>query len=285
VQAIEVLRPHAVVVVHPLLTHPAAAARRLAGRVNHVPLVTVITDLVTVHRLWTCPEVDHFVAGTPFAAEAVADTGVAPARIHVLGVPVSPQFSRLNISARDMRARLKLDPDQPVVLVMGGGEGVGDLYGVVVALASRRPDAQLVVLTGRNGRLRQRLEARAWPGKVRILGYAGIVAELMTAADVIVTKPGSLTIAEACATGRSLVLLPPLPGQEDGNVAYIVDAEAGLATREPDEAAEAVDHLLRLPAKRWEMSQRAARLGQPRAAARVLDFVQGLMLATSVPRW
>lgn len=278
------LSPAAVMAVHPLLTYPAAEARRQLAPTGALPLLAVVTDLVTVHRLWMCPEIDQFVVGSPYAAEAVLRSGVPPGRVHRLGIPVSPQFGRMNVTAREMRTHLGLDPDQPVILVMGGGEGAGSLEGITAALAGAHKDSQFLVVTGRNERLRRRLGRRTWPAAVRVLGFADTIPQLMTAADVVVTKPGSLTIAEACAVGRPLVLLPPIPGQEDGNVAYVVDAEAGLGTRTAAEAVEAVGFLLHSPGDRWEMGQNAARLGQPHAAARILDLLQGLVLAAESRR-
>lgn len=280
--AIAALRPDALVVVHPLLTHAADAARLRARRADDLPLITVITDLVSVHRLWVCSGVDHFVVGSPSAADALAELGVPPPRVHYLGVPIRHQFAALDAPARAMRSQLDLDPERPVVLLMGGGAGVGALRVAALELARRLPQAQLLVVTGRNVRLRRQLEARTYSGSMRVLGYVDSVAELMTAADIVVTKPGSLTIAEACARGRPLVLLPPIPGQEDGNVAYVLGAEAGLAVRRPAEAVEAVRYLLHSPEQCWEMGQRAARLAHPRAAQRTVDLVQGLVLAAEV---
>jgi processive 1,2-diacylglycerol beta-glucosyltransferase len=104
------------------------------------------------------------------------------------------------------------------------------------------------------------------------------VAEFMAAADVIVTKPGSLTVAESLAMGRPLVLGRPLPGQEEGNVGYVVKAGAGLHYRSPGEAGQAVAYLLKDPAARWEMSRSAMRLARPRATERTLDTLQGMVL-------
>jgi processive 1,2-diacylglycerol beta-glucosyltransferase len=94
----------------------------------------------------------------------------------------------------------------------------------------------------------------------------------------VVTKPGSLTVAEALAMGRPLLLGRPLPGQEEGNVPYVVEAGAGLAIRTPTEAADAVEYLLGDPATRWEMGQRAARVSRPRATERTLDLLQSHLL-------
>jgi UDP-N-acetylglucosamine:LPS N-acetylglucosamine transferase len=188
-----------------------------------------------------------------------------------------------------MRARLDLDADLPVVLLTGGGDGAGRLPETARALAAVEaaaagPRFQLVVLAGRNQRARRELEAQAWPMPTRLHGFVPNIAEYMTAADVVVTKPGSITISEALALGRPLLLGRPLPGQEEGNVRYVVAAGAGFAYRSPAEAAEAAAFLLANPAARWEMGQRAARASHPRATERTLDLLQGLLLRAEAQR-
>jgi UDP-N-acetylglucosamine:LPS N-acetylglucosamine transferase len=139
-----------------------------------------------------------------------------------------------------------------------------------------------VVLSGRNHHARNELEARRWPMPFVCKGHVSNVADYMTAADLVVTKPGSLTVAEALTMGRPLVLGRPLPGQEEGNVPFVVESGAGLAYQSPAEAADAVEYLLGDPATRWEMGQRAARLSRPRATERTLDLLQSLLLRAEV---
>ena len=286
--AIERLDADAVVSVHPLVNHVVARARARLGR-PRMPLTTVITDLVDVHRWWVTPEVDQYVVGSDIAAGRLLDLGIPPHKVNVLGIPIRAEFGATNVAARDMRRRLGLDEDLATILLMGGGAGAGRLpqtARAIAGLAGRRgvPRFQLVILTGRNRRARIDLEAQRWPVPTSIYGLMSNIVDFMTAADVVVTKPGSLTVSEALAVGRPLVLGRPLPGQEEGNVPYVVDAGAGLAYRSPAEAAEAVAYLLHDPAARWEMGQRAARLSRSRAAERTLDVIQSTLLRAEVAR-
>jgi UDP-N-acetylglucosamine:LPS N-acetylglucosamine transferase len=281
VAAAQRMEAEALVSVHPLVNHVMVRARRRLGR-PVLPLLTVVTDLVDVHRWWAAPEIDQYVAGSDLAARTLEAYGVPPQKIAVLGIPIRREFQQVETSAREMRQRLRLDPDRTTILVMGGGDGAGGIVDVVRAIAALyekgAPPFQLVVLAGRNERARHRLEARPWPVPVRVHGIVGNVAEHMIAADLIVTKPGSLTVSEALAVGRPLVLGRPLPGQEEGNVAYVVERGAGLHYRSPQEAADAVSYLLAKPDLRWEMGQQALRLSRPRSTERTLDLLQALML-------
>jgi UDP-N-acetylglucosamine:LPS N-acetylglucosamine transferase len=218
------------------------------------------------------------------AAETLLRLGVGPSRVAQLGIPIRRQFSDMDRSAREVRATLGLDLDAPVVVLMGGGDGAGriaDTARAIGALADQGlPPFQLVVLTGRNRRAREALAAHTWPAPVSATVHGTIqnVAEYMTAADVVVTKPGSLTLSEALAMARPLVVGRPIPGQEEGNVRYVVESGAGLHFRNPEEGAGAVAYLLRDPSARWEMGQRAMRMSKPHATERTVDTLQGLIL-------
>ncbi|HEU5316458.1 MAG TPA: glycosyltransferase, partial [Chloroflexota bacterium] len=223
------------------------------------------------------------VASSDVAAARLIDLGIPPARVAVLGIPIRREFAHTAISGREMRIRLGLDPDLTLLLLMGGGDGAGRLAETARAMAQLARDGkrfQLVVVTARNVKARTELEAEDWPMPTHVLGFVSNVFEYMIAADVIATKPGSLTVSEGLALGRPLLLGRPLPGQEEGNVAYVVSAEAGLAYRSPAEAAEAFAYLLSDPTVRWDMGQNAARLGNPRAAERVIDLLQGMVMRT-----
>ena len=271
--------------VHPLVNHLMVAVRRRRG--GALALMTVLTDLVDVHHWWATPEIDQYVASSDVAADRLLRLGIAPSRIATLGIPIRPDFAHVDASAREMRERLGLDPDLPLLLLMGGGDGAGRLAETARAMAQLAEQGkrfQLVVVTARNVRARQELEASPWPMPTRVLGFVSNIGEYMTAADVIATKPGSLTVSESLALGRPLLLGRPLPGQEEGNVGYVVAAGAGLAYTNPEEAAHAFEYLLSDPSARWEMGQQAARLGNPRAAERVVDLLQGLLLRAETER-
>jgi UDP-N-acetylglucosamine:LPS N-acetylglucosamine transferase len=271
----------AIVSVHPLATHVMVRARARLGRPD-LPLMVVITDLVDVHRWWAAPKVDQYVVGTRAAASAVQRFGVPATRVAVLGIPIRRQFQGARLTAREAREQLGFDPELPLVLLTGGGAGAGRVAQTARAIAAiageGAPRFQLVALAGQNRQALSELEREDWPIPTMVGGVVGNIADLMSAADVVVTKPGSLTIAEALAMGRPLVLGQPLPGQEEGNVGYVVQAGAGLHYRNPGEAAEAMAYLLGDAEARWEMAQTALHLGQPRATERTVDTLQGMLL-------
>ena len=302
--AAEAQPPDVVVSVHPLMVRAAVAARRQSSFLADKPIVTVVTDLVDVHRVWVADGVDHYVAGSEAAAATLMRYSVAPQRIARLGIPLRPEYGRRHVpttppsphdptgsdhaapaSQTEMRRRLDLDPELPLVLFMGGGAGAGSLVKRVRAVAALAQQSgrefQIAVVTGSNVRSRNALEGIAWPLPVRVYGYVPSTADLMNAADIIATKPGSVTVSEALAMGRPLILSRPAGGQEGGNIPYVVQGQAGFFAPSPQEAAGAIDLLLQQPDLCWEMGQRAARLGAPDATRRTLDLVQGLVTSPS----
>ena len=303
--AAEAQPPAVVVSVHPLMVRAAVAARRQSSFLADKPIVTVVTDLVDVHRVWVADGVDHYVAGSEAAAATLMRYGVAPQRIARLGIPLRPEYGRRHVpttppdshdptegdhaapaSQTEMRRRLNLDPELPLVLFMGGGAGAGSLVKrvrAVAALAQQGREFQIAVVTGSNVRSRNALEGIAWPLPVRVYGYVPSTADLMTAADIVATKPGSVTVSEALAMGRPLILSRPAGGQEGGNIPYVVQGPAGFFAPSPQEAAGAIDLLLQQPDLCWEMGQRAARLGAPDATRRTLDLIQSLIARPSPP--
>ncbi len=162
---------------------------------------------------------------------------------------------------------------------MGGGLGIAPLERMLSALSSVRAPLAAVVVAGRNARIEQRLmraaESVAYP--VRALRFVENVYDYMHAADVLVTKPGGLSTAEALVAQVPMVLCKPLPGQEERNARVLVEAGAALRTRHIEELPEAVDAVLSDPALRASLVSAAGRLGRPNAAADAAAMIARLV--------
>lgn len=242
---IERTHPDVIVSIHPLLNHVTLQVLRDIGL--RIPFVTVVTDLISIHCAWLAPGVDACVVPTEAAKQLALGSGVAPKRIHMLGMPIDPKFARQPQDTREeRRARLGLDSDKPVVLVVGGGEGAGGLAEAALALGSARLPAQLVVITGRNQQLRATLERQKARFKtpMRVEGFVENMPDFMGAADVIVTKAGPGSISEAMACELPIVLTGAVPGQEEGNIDYVLDNGLGELATTPDELVATLRALL-----------------------------------------
>ncbi len=277
--------PDLVICVHPLVQHPALRAlRRYAPR---VPFLTVVTDLASVSATWFHPGVTRCLVPTAEAREKALAQGLTPEQVALVGLPVRPAFARPLPDRARLRAERGLSPDRDTVLLVGGGEGVGPLEAIARALAERLSrdgqPAQMAVICGRNRRLRRRLLERAWPLPVHVLGFVEDMPGWMAAADVLVTKAGPGTIAEALICGLPLVLFSYIPGQEEGNVAYVTAHGVGVYLPEPEEVAAQVSHWLGSGrAQREAMAARARALGRPQATFQIVEQAANLLNSAPV---
>lgn len=260
---LEEFSPAAVVCTQALPARLLAALKR--GKRPFL-LVAVPTDY-TVHAYWLDERIDLYLAPSPDARLSLRQRGVPANRVRVTGIPVHLSFGRKS-SSLDLRKKYGLHSSLPTVLLMSGGEGSVDLEGLIRELDKNRGDFQIAALSGRNLKLcarLQRLRARLSHHLV-VLSFTDRVDELMEAADLLVTKPGGLTTAEALVKGLPMILLSPLPGQEELNSRYLEEQGVALVASGPRFAAAAAGKLLDQPELLAKMKAASGRLASPRAA-------------------
>jgi len=272
-RAIERFRPAAVVCTH-FLPLEGLAPRAARGRLG-APLYCVITDF-GVHPFWVYDGIDGYFVASDEMRDELADWGVRPGAVRVTGIPVDLRFTQ-RVPPAEARAGLGLDPGRPVVLVMGGGNGVGPLHGLAEGLLGLPAAPQVVVLCGRNEALRHRLGdlERSAPGRMRALGYTDDVDRWLDAADVNVTKAGGLTCSESLAKQVPLVIYRPTPGQEERNSRSLTGAGAALRARTPEEVFELTERILSRPGVARSMRLACESLGRPAAALDIARHVLG----------
>jgi 1,2-diacylglycerol 3-beta-galactosyltransferase len=257
-------QPDIVVSVFPALGR--SIDRALSSIGSTVPIVTVVTDLVTVHAAWICNVCAAYLVATPEAADAFAKAGIPRERIRCYGLPVLESFIQQRSHRAELRRSLRLDTDVPMVLLMGGGEGSGHLASIVEALANACRDAQLVVITGNNHALRQYLTSRRFAVPCTILGYVDNVDDWMFASDLLITKAGPTTVTEALHTGLPMILTDSLP-QEAGTIRYLVEHGAARFASQARDIAATVVELLDQPGH-LELLRRNGKALRGRNAAR-----------------
>ena len=223
--------------------------------------------------------VDAYAVATPEIRAALVGRGIDPGRIGVDGIPVDPRFGEIPSDRAALRERLGLPRDAAVALVMGGDLGLGPVAATVRSLARSMTPVTPVVIVGKNIRLQRRVieEARRDGAEMRVLGFVENVFDWMHASDVLVTKPGGLTTSEALAAGVPLVLLRPLPGQEERNARYLVSRGAALRVRGAGELVRQVDAVLNDGEVTGAVRASAALLAHPDAAERIAARIAALV--------
>ncbi|HEV2425974.1 MAG TPA: glycosyltransferase [Terriglobia bacterium] len=256
----------------------AALAKR-EGWFN-APLLAVQTDF-HAEPPWVQQEVDFYCVGSGEAREQLVNWGASSHRILVSGIPIDPGFMQ-RTERPDVLKALGLVARKPVVLVMGGGMGPAPLDAIVRSLEQCDLPLQVIAIAGHNRTMRRRLQKLR--GHVtldlHIFGWTPRVPEFMAAADLLVTKPGGLTMAEALAAGVPMLLTEPIPGPEERHVKYLVDRGAAVFAHALSDIPKLVSGLLTSPARRARMVQRQRELARPGAAHAIAQVARALMEKT-----
>ena len=275
---IRAVNPDLVVSVHPLVNDLVIPV--LARTAPGTPYVTVVTDLGGIHPTWLHRGSRAIYLPTGEALECAAAQGLPRGRLHALGLPVRAEFAHEAPDRAAARVGFGLAPDRPVVLVMGGGGGIGPIEAIVAATADAlaaaggADKAQIAVIAAKNEGLRVRLAARPWPVPVVPLGFVERMAELMHASDLLVTKAGPGTIAEASICGLPMLIFGFIPGQEEANVDHVVRAGAGLFEPDPTRLGALAAGLLTGDGGRLAaMAERARSLGRPLATRDIVASI------------
>jgi len=270
-KAVNAFAPDAIVCTHFLpaevLTHELRH-----GRLN-IPVWVQVTDF-DLHAMWVIPGMTGFFAASEEIAFRMRANQIEPQRIHVTGIPVMPAFGDLH-DRRECCRRFGLQPDRKTIMLMGGGAGVGKLDEVAGMLMQLKRDFQLIVLAGRNEQALARLQTLAvsHPGRLIPFGFTHDVAPLMACADLLITKPGGLTISESLAVGVPMIVYAPIAGQEERNADYLLEQGAALKAIDTVSLEYRLHELLADTARLKRMRDCASNVGRPRAAQNVLDTV------------
>lgn len=273
VEYIKTFQPEAIVCTHPF---PLGIVSHMKKKgIFKGPLLATITDF-TLHSFWVFPEVDIYFIGAQALFPHFDEFRIDRDRVRATGIPIDPAFGK-QYDRFKLWDELGLCPADPVVLIMGGGLGMGSLEEAVKVLAESTVKCQLVVVTGTNRPLYEKLSKKAasMPRRLIVFSYVNNVHQLMAASVLMVGKPGGLSCAEALACGLPLVMVDPLPGQEVRNAEFL--ASSGAAVRVVGKSlAEVVRGCLNNPERLRQMSAAAAKLGRPHAARDAVQVIEEL---------
>ena len=233
-------------------------------------------ELMDFNQAWVQPEVDLYLCTHPDLATELATAGAPSSKIVITGQPIDPVFCCLPERA-SVRARLGVNSDSPLLLILFGGAGFGRPRLILSELAKLRDSLQVGVISGRNVRIEKEARAlcQAIPGS-KVLGWVDNMHEWMVAADLMVSKPGGATLAEGFACGLPMLAVDPLPGNEQRTCQWIEKWGCGKWIKSPAELAPTIERLLARPQELQGLRARARALARPRAAYDAAEAILNL---------
>lgn len=266
------MQPDAVICTHPF---PEGAASLWKRRHRSSLLLSVVMTDYSLHRIWLYPHVEQYFMATDAMCREMRAHGFAEKTLYAPGIPVDSSLLALPEKA-EMKKKLGIPDRQPAVLLMGGGLGLGGMGATLTELEKVPQPLTLLVVAGRNERLMQEAGAFAETShhQVKVWGYTDKAHELMRAADLLLTKPGALTISEAFVLGLPMLLHDPIPGPETENAVYATRRGAAVWLHPGEKLAAAVQELLAgdcLAA----MADKARACARPEAAAVIAGRIAG----------
>ena len=246
------------------------------------PPAIVVTDL-DIHAMWLCHNYTRYFVPMEETRVHLQRLGIPPAKIFVSGIPIDPVFARRK-DKTEMRRKHGLKTDRTTILVSAGGFGADSIEHVLTSLMDLQHEAQVVAIAGRNEELRRRLDSLVNANKtrskvtVKIVGYTTEMDEFMSAADLILGKPGGLTTSEALAKGLIMVIVNPIPGQEERNSDHLLEEGVAIRCNNLPALAFKIDALLDDTKRLDQMKKNVKRVARPNAAS---DIVRELLTHTT----
>ena len=270
-ERIRTLAPRIIVCTHFLPAQLLARLRRL-GQLK-TPTHVVVTDF-DVHLLWVHEGLSSYCVASDEVACRLRERGIGGTPVHVTGIPIDPAFRKPFDRAACARA-YGLDPQRRIILLMSGGHGVGNLAAIAARILTLPGDHQILAMAGRNADLLTRLSelAEQHPGRLVAVGFTREPERLLACADVAIGKPGGLSTSECLAVGLPMIVVSPIPGQEERNSDHLLEHGAALKAHDAAGLEHRVRRILSEPDLLPRLADNARACGRPDAASDVLKIV------------
>ena len=281
--------PHIVVSVHPLTQHIFASVLKELNLAHRIPLVSVVTDpCYGFWKGWACDDVTLYLVAGEDARQQLIDYGVAPERIKISGLPVHPKFAYPGEeAAQAARRALGLDPEKFTVFVNAGWIGGGNIPQIFRELVRGELDVQAIFLAGKNEDLRAAAETIALdaPFPIKVIGYSDEIEQLMSAANVMISKLGGLTTFEALACRVPIiadVITEPMP-QEKGTAKLIAQRGAGVMLKHAKDIVPVLRRMMEDELHYSRMRAATAALAIPNSTQYIVEEITALIPQPEAP--
>lgn len=253
-----------IVTTHFLSTEVCGWLRR-TGQIRS-KFITMVTDF-DVHKIWVVDGVDLFLVASDFTRKSLVGLGVAEDKVVVTGIPVDEKFV-VTRNKKEIRRNLGLREDAFTVLLSTSSFG----FGPIAELSALLSDLQMIIICGNNEALYGRMMAQKNPLH-KVCRFVGNMEEMLAASDIMITKPGGLSIAEALANHIPLIFFSAIPGQEAGNVRVLAGHGIGLSDKSLSEIAAEIRRLAISPEALQEARDKTVALARPDSVAQIIKHL------------
>lgn len=240
---------------------------------KRIDTVGIVTDF-TIHPYWEDTDLDYYVTASEFLTHSGVKKGIAKEKFKPFGIPIDPKFSKTRTKAEACE-ELGI-PNKKTVLVMSGSMGFGNVLDEITALDRLDLDFQIATICGNNKKLKAQIDELSLQKSLYNYGYVNNVDVFMDAADCIITKPGGLTTSEALAKGLPMLMTNPIPGQEDRNVEFLLNAGAAVKVSKTFPIDDALNQLFMTDTRLKVLSESIQLLQKPNSTQDLVDFIAGL---------
>ncbi|MFH1783049.1 MAG: glycosyltransferase [Candidatus Omnitrophota bacterium] len=241
-----------------------------------LPLLGVLTDNAP-HSYWIFEDVDYYIVPSDRSKKQFVKNGVPEKKIKDFGIPIDPRF-KIGHNKDEICKTLGLNPMLPTVLIMGGSQGLGPVESVLDILEYLEVSFQIAVVCGSNDKLKNTLikKSQRYKRRLCVFGLINNIDELMEVSSIVITKPGGLTTSEALSKGLPMMIVNPLPGQEQKNTQYLLDAGVAVKADDREDIATLLQELLLSTTKLEEMKTQTEKLKKPNSAIDTANLIISL---------
>ncbi len=274
--AIAEYQPDVIITTHPFATEMVSDLKE-DGLVA-APLICIITDY-GVHRAYIAEHVSAYVVASEDMIPELMEFGVAAEKVYPFGIPVHGVFFDPG-DREGLLQELKLDPDLPTLLFMAGSFGVSNIIKLYRSLESTDVRMQIIVITGRNKKLYEAFEKELTVGSripTRLIFFTDEVEKYMHASDLLVTKPGGLTVSEALACGLPMAVFDAIPGQEEDNADFLASHGMCVRLRKNSSFSEEISALLREKERLSAMRKNCEGFDKSQSIPNLLELIHKLV--------
>ncbi|GAA0744179.1 MGDG synthase family glycosyltransferase [Clostridium oceanicum] len=267
--------PDVIVSTHPFPAEMVSIMKE-KGKFN-IPCVTILTDYGS-HGTWIQKNTDRYIVSNSDMIEEMVDKGADSRKIFDYGIPVKPEFFK-KFNRKETLKSLDLDPNKITLLMMGGSLGIGKISSIYKKLMNLEDDIQIIVITGNNKKLYSELDKlkTSAKNKTKVIGFTNKVNKYMQCADVLLTKPGGLTITEALICNLPMAIFSPIPGQEEKNARFLLKNNLAININSIDNAPDEIHKLLSSENKLKSMKHNCSIFSKPNCGNDIYNLLNSLI--------